>query len=200
MKGATYRKIINEGFVYHFTFPVKKAGAYQYRVAIRDGETQKVGSANQFIDVPNLKKQRLTVSGVVLENLTAAEWQKLAASSAPESSSALNDTSLRRFKRGTILRYAFEIYNAKLDSLQKPKLFSQIRVFRDGKSVFEGRSVPVTAAAGQTDLQTLRSTGAINLGDEMQAGDYLLQIVVTDDLAKKKSGIAAQFVQFEIVD
>ena len=207
VKGETYRKIVNEGFVYHFTFPVKKPGAFQYRVAIRDSETQKVGSANQFIEVPNLKKERLTISGVVLENLTAEQWNKLAAGSTvlptgtnqPQATSALNDTSLRRFKRGTILRYAFEIYNAKLDALQKPKLFSQVRVFRDGKSIFEGKNIPLKSEE-QIDLQRLRSTGAINLGNEMQAGDYVMQIVITDELAKKKRSIAAQFVQFEITE
>jgi hypothetical protein len=33
----------------------------------------------------------------------------------------------------------------------------------------------------------------------MSAGDYVLQIVGTDALAKAKSKIATQFVQFEIV-
>jgi hypothetical protein len=207
-KGDTYRKIINEGFVYHFAFPVKKAGAYQYRVAIRDSETQKVGSANQFIEVPNLKKERLTISGIILENLTTEQWRKLTAGSpaptAPantnereEGTDPMTDTSLRRFKRGTILRYGFELYNAKLDPARKPKLTSQMKIFRDGKPIFEGKIMPLEAS-GQTDLQRLKSAGAFNLSDDMQAGEYILQIIVTDELAKKKRQIAAQFVQFEV--
>ena len=47
------------------------------RVALRDRNSEKVGSANQFIEVPNLKKERLTLSGIILENLTPAQWQKL---------------------------------------------------------------------------------------------------------------------------
>ncbi len=38
----------------------------------------------------------------------------------------------------------------------------------------------------------------MSLGSEMQTGEYVLQIVVTDNLAKEKRRIAAQFVQFEI--
>jgi VWFA-related protein len=77
VKPDRYKKILEEGFVYFFTFPVKKPGAYQLRVAVRDEQqAASLGSANQFIEVPNLKRQRLTVSGIVLENLTAEQWQK----------------------------------------------------------------------------------------------------------------------------
>ena len=36
VRDKTYEKIMAEGFVYDFAFPVKVAGPYQYRVAIRD--------------------------------------------------------------------------------------------------------------------------------------------------------------------
>lgn len=207
-KGETYRKLLDEGFVYYFTLPVKKAGAYQYRVAIRDAQTQKLGSANQFIEVPNLKKNRLTLSGLVLENLTVEQWNKsftnpTAANETAKKPENTNDpllaTSLRRFKRGTILRYGYEIYNAQLAPGQKPNLNTQVRLFRDGKIIFEGKQIPVELS-GQTDLERIKGIGAINLGSEMSAGDYVLQIVATDALAKEKNKIATQFVQFEIVE
>ncbi|HXG86665.1 MAG TPA: VWA domain-containing protein [Pyrinomonadaceae bacterium] len=203
-----YRKVMDEGFVYFFTFPVKKPGAFQLRVAIRDSQSEKVGSANQFVEVPNLKKNRLNVSGIVLENLTPEQWQKsqdgaprsanAAESAAVSETNPLNATSLRRFKRGTILRYGSEVYNAKLAATGQPNLMVQIRMFRDGKLVFDGKQSPLELL-GQTDLQRIKTVGALNLGTEMQSGDYVLQIVVTDNLAKEKQKIATQFVQFEIV-
>jgi len=206
-KADVYQKLINEGFVYYFTLPVKKPGAYQYRIAIRDSASGTVGSASQFIEVPNLKKNYLTVSGIILENLTVAEWKKLAETSSaklnvpennsPISTDPMNDTSLRRFKRGTVLRYGYEIYNAKLDAAQKPNLSAQVKIFRDGKPFFEGKNMPLELLA-QTDLQRLKAAGAVSLGDGMDAGDYVLQIVVRDTLAKQKRQVATQFVQFEI--
>ena len=201
-----YQKILKNGFVYYFTFPVKKAGAYQYRVAILDTQSSKVGSANQFIEVPNLKKNRLTTSGIILENLTVVQWQKALNAPANSISNAANqvdatdpltDTSLRRFKHGTILRYAFEIYNAKLNAANKPDLSMQVKVFRDGKPLLEGKITPVDLS-GQTDLERVKSVGAINLGTEMTTGEYILQVIVTDNLAKEKSRVSTQFVQFEI--
>jgi hypothetical protein len=110
----------------------------------------------------------------------------------------MNDTSLRQFKRGTILRYGYEIYNAKLDPARKPQITTQIRVFRDGKVVYEGKNLPVDTA-GQNDLQRIKTLGALNLGIDMEAGEYILQIIVTDALAKEKNKISAQFVQFEVL-
>ncbi|MGE3468287.1 MAG: VWA domain-containing protein, partial [Pyrinomonadaceae bacterium] len=118
----TYERMRAEGFVYHFLFPVKKAGAYQYRVAIRDSGGGQVGSASQFVQVPDLKKKRLITSSIVLESVTAAEWDRAASSpSAAIASDPLTDTALRRVRLGTVLRYGFEVYNAKLDKARQPR-------------------------------------------------------------------------------
>ena len=199
LDNENYQRITKDGFVYYFTFPIKKPGAYQMRVAIRDHNGEKVGSASQFIEVPNVKNNHLTLSGIILENLTIEQWNKEESQTAidnktPSATDPLLSTSLRQFKRGTILRYAFEIYNAK----QPPQLEAQTRIFHDGKLIFEGKQIPVITT-GQTDARIIKSAGAINLGTEMKTGDYVLQIVTTDKLAKEKSKIAAQFVSFEIV-
>lgn len=198
----TYQNLIKNGFVYHFLFPIKKPGAYQMRVAIRDTTSATVGSANQFIEVPDLKKGRLTLSGIVLENLSEKQWNDLQNSDmAPQQrgTDAMQDTSLRRFKRGTVLRYGLEVYNSKLDQSQKPNLSTQVRVFRDGKLILDGKPKPFDLM-GQTDFGKINFFGALSLGGAMQAGDYILQIVITDNSAKSKRKLANQWVQFEVVE
>ncbi len=205
LKDSQYQNFLNEGFVYQFTFPIKKAGAYQMRVALRDHTSEQVGSASQFIEVPNLKKERLTLSGIVLENLSSEQFQKQQAG-APNTkvdentnrTDPMTDTALRSFKRGTVVRYGYEIYNAKLGGRRAPELQTQTRIFRDGKLFFEGSAKPIDLA-GQTDFSSVKSTAAINLGADMQPGDYILQVIVTDVLAKEKRKVATQLVQFEIV-
>jgi VWFA-related protein len=200
LKEDAYKNIIKNGFVYDFTFPIKKAGAYQLRVALRDTTSGKVGSANQFVEVPNLKKERLTISGIVLENVSINEWNnrnqgKTAAESLVDPQTA---TSLRQFKRGTVLNFATQIYNAKPDASRKANLSYQTRIFREGKLIFEGKSQPVITE-NQTDPQIISLSGSLNLGTEMPLNEYVLQIVVTDNLAKEKRKIATQYVQFEII-
>jgi len=202
-----YQRFLAEGFVYYFTFPVKKPGPYSFRVAIRDRQSQRIGSASQFLEVPDLKKDGLTLSGVVLETLTDEELQRervvqsnLSVNRIENRSytNMLNATSLRHFQRPTILRYGFEVYNAKLDSAHKPRLTSQVNVFRDGKLVMEGKPSAINLT-GQRDWQKVTSFGALALEKQMAPGEYILQIIVTDNLASGKRKNTIQFVQFEIV-
>ena len=199
VKGDGYKKILAEGFVYHFAFPVKKPGAYQYRVAIRDSQGGTVGSASQFIEVPNLKKKRINLSSIVLEDLSPEQWQQLSTQSAKSvSADPMTDTALRRAHLGYVLRYGIEIYNAALDPSKKPNLTARVRVFREGKLLLDGKPLQVDPVA-QNDPSHIGWSGAISLGKGMAAGDYILQIIVTDNLAKEKQKLATQFVQFEVV-
>lgn len=200
VKPEAFRRIHERGFVYHFLFPVKKPGAYQYRVALRDSQVGTIGSASQFIDVPELKKKRLTLSSVVIENLSVADWRKVSGSGGDVviDSDPLADTALRIVRQNSVLRYGYEIYNAKLDDAKQPRITTQIRVFREGKVILDGAKKPFEVV-GQKDFVHLKTTGAIAIGEQMEAGEYILQIIVTDELAKKKQQIATQVVQFEVV-
>jgi VWFA-related protein len=196
-----YQKILQKGFIYNLLVPVKKPGAYQFRVALRDSASSKVGSASQFIDVPNLKKGNLTLSSIVLDNFTPAEWKKISLdrNSAVQTDGETNvnpDTSLRIFKRGTVLRYEYLIYNAKTNPSQ---LQIQARLFRNGKIVVEGASSSFDTN-GQTDLKRLEALGAITLGNNLAPGNYVLQLIVRDGLAKEKRQVATGSVDFEIVE
>ena len=76
---SEYEQALQHGIALSLDMPVKKPGAYQFRVAIRDVQAGRVGSASQFIEVPNLKKERLTASGLILENMTEAQWKAFSA-------------------------------------------------------------------------------------------------------------------------
>jgi VWFA-related protein len=200
LKAAAFRKVTADGFVYHFVFPVKKPGAYQYRIAIRDAQGGKAGSASQFIEVPDLSKHRLTTSSIVLENLTADRWRKTAdPTSLRLPTDPMSDTALRRVKLGTVLRYGLEIYNAKLNGTNQLGIRTRVRVFRDGKLILDGKETPLELG-GQTDVQHLKAAGAVAIGDKLTPGDYVLQVIVTDELANAKQQIATQYVQFEVVE
>ena len=193
-----FEKYLKEGLVHIFTFPVKKAGAFQMRVAIRDTSTDNVGSANQFVDVPNIKRDRLALSGIVLENIPVDEYlRRESANATSESSTAWNDTSNRQFATGTVLNYGYSAFNVKPGSIDSGNLQSQIRLFRDGKVIFEGKPQKITTAPARPRAVDL--LGSLMLGSVLTPGDYVLQITVTDGLAKPKYKSASQFVQFEIV-
>lgn len=216
VRGETYKRVLENGFVYYLTLPIKKPGAYQLRTALRDTTSEKVGSASQFIDVPNINKNHLTISGIVISGIDpAAKSKQTNKESAGEAlapgtqanaaEEEIADTdpqasaAVRKFRRGMILQYGYVIYNAQLDKAAgRPQLQTQMRVFRDGKEFFAGRVQPLDAS-GQSDLKRIASGGALQLGTDMTPGEYILQIIVTDPLAKPKYRTTTQWIDFEIV-
>src|SRR5207244_2283060 len=61
-----YKRTLRDGLVYDVTVPIKKAGAYQLRMSLRDTSSERIGAASQFIEAPDLKKDRLALSGIVI--------------------------------------------------------------------------------------------------------------------------------------
>lgn len=181
-----YEKMRKTGFVYNFLFPIEKPGAYQLRVAVRDKGVDKIGSASQFIEVPDLKKDRLTLSGVVLD-----------AGGENSGSSPVTSTAVREFKAGSSLDYGTIVLNAKATA-GKTSLSSKLRVFRDGKLVFDGDPHPITQ--GDQPADSVAFAGRISLGSKLAPGDYVMEIAVTDALAKAKRSTALQYVEFTVTE
>ena len=212
-----YKVALRDGFVYTVTVPIKKPGAYQLRIALRDSASERVGSASQFVDVPDIKKNRLALSGIVINGISAAEFKRLTsgASAMPspnappgttgaQGSAAADDDAqttpaVRHFHTGMGLQYGFVIYNAQLEkATSRPQLTTQVRLFRDGKVVYAGKENPFNVQ-NPPDLKRLIGGGAIQLGTDLTPGEYVLQIVVNDLLADEKHRTATQWMDFEIV-
>lgn len=218
VRGASYQRVRQYGLDYHIILPIKKAGAYQLRTALRDTASERVGSASQFIDIPDIAKNRLTLSGLVLSGVDPIHANNTSPESAttngatpsmPGSGSAAGDTSdevdpqagpaVRRFRQGMMLRYSFLAYNAQLDkAILRPQLQTQVRLFRGGQQVFIGKVQPINLS-NQADLKRLATGGILRLGTDLSAGEYVLQVTVADSVAKEKYSRATQWIDFEIV-
>jgi VWFA-related protein len=194
---ATFQRVAKHGFTYNAVVPVKKPGAYQFRTALRDVPSNRVGSAGQFVQVPDINKDRLTTSGLLIKGMPLDRYLK--GEITAEDSDPMANTSVRQFRTPSALVYALSIYHAKIDKTTgKPNLTIQARLFRNGELVFTGNEVPL-AVRDQSDPQRLGGGGGIQLGTSMQPGEYVLQIVVSDLLAKDKDRLATQWMDFEIV-
>jgi VWFA-related protein len=191
---SAYEKMIKEGFVYTVQFPMKKPGAYQMRVALRDVETARIGSASQFIEIPDIKKNALNLSGAVLQQVDLAENQ---ASRQKASTAARQDTALRQFQAGATVSYNLIAYSSRIEpATGQPKLKTQVNIFHNGTLIYAGKETEFTGdkASGADEVFL---GGAIQFGPQMEPGEYMMQIVVTDMLAGQKSKL--QWLDFEIV-
>jgi VWFA-related protein len=191
------KSILDDGFVYDFTFPMKNPGGFQYRVAIRDDQSGTVGSASQFVQIPKIKKGRPVLSGIVLQNYTAEQWQQASKGTGAVKSDAVNDTSARKFRRGTVLQYAAEIYGLDAKSAADPRYTRKIRVYRNGKLVLDGKDQPLDA---RTAGGKFVFSSALSLGSGMQPGEYVLQMIVVDNEKKDQKKYATQVAQFELTN
>ena len=200
LRDEEYKRIMKEGIVYNLTVPIKKPGAYQLRVSLRDSASDRMGSASQFIDAPDIKKKRLALSGLVVRGEANAKSVNAAMpnqAEGREEGDAETSAAVRHFRAGNLVAYAFYIYNAKLDPTSHPQLTIQVKLFRDGAEVFTGKETQFTP--GQIgDMLRMPVGGAIQLGTNIPPGDYVIQVVVTDQLADKKHHVATQWMDFQI--
>ena len=203
-RGNTYRRIVKSGLVYSLSVPVKKAGAYQLRIAVRDATSGRVGSASQFIEAPDIDKKRLMLSGIAVNEGEAENTANAPGGSAttaePKEETAYEPQpgpALRRFHQNSSLDYGYVIYNATADS-GAPQIKTRITVSRDGQEVLAGQERAFDTK-GQLDLRRLKAGGSLSLGKALTPGDYLLKITVVDLLAKGEYSTATQWIDFEIV-
>jgi VWFA-related protein len=206
VKPENYEKTLRGGLIYNMVVPAKKSGGYQLRVAVRDTATERVGSASQFVEVPDLKKDRLALSGIVMalhrEAATTAPAPGAAAAATPNADAPdpMGGSAVRRFRRGAAVDYGFNIYNAKLERAGGvARMQTQVRLFRDGRAVFTGQVMPFEGRA-QNVAGDIGAGGQLRLGKELDPGEYVLQLVITDLLAKEKYRVATQWIDFEVVE
>jgi VWFA-related protein len=168
-----------------------KPGLYQLRVAARDEDSHRGGSARSWIVIPNTASGQLHLSSVLL------------GARAPNPMSNVSDpagfasTDLRvsnRFFRDDFLRFLVFTYNATTGSNgSKPDLAIQIQIVRDGQPV-------VTTPLKKISVEQFDDTKRIPYAAEvalagLRPGRYVLQISVVDRIAKTS---ATQQTRFEV--
>lgn len=108
--------------------------------------------------------------------------------------------AVRRIKRGTPIDYAYVIYNARTDkSTRQPQLQTQVRLFHDGKLVFNEEVKPFDLSQ-QKDPTRLLGGGRLLLGKELVSGEYVIQVIVSDSLAKENQRTTTQWIDFDVVE
>jgi 5-hydroxyisourate hydrolase-like protein (transthyretin family) len=104
---------------------------------------------------------------------------------------------VRRFKAGSVIDYGFEVYNARMDKGSgRPQLETQVRLFRENREMYAGKVIAIRGEAG-ADGRVV-AIGHLQLGSQLEAGEYILQVVVTDALGKEKQKVTQQWIDFEI--
>jgi VWFA-related protein len=187
----SYQTALKRGFVATRTMNLKP-GTYQVRLFVREAGSGLIGTANDFIDIPNMKSEKLTTSSLFLSGQSVEQGKVV-------DTAGLGGTpSQRRFQRNGEFAYSLVIYNPKLDDKSKqPQLEMRTRILKGNKVVFAGVLRPVAPGEGSTLPFRVVTGGVIKL-HSLAPDDYTIEVTVVDRLRKKEEGVIRREMDFNV--
>jgi VWFA-related protein len=170
--------------VTNFSIPVLAPGLYQVRAIARDANSGLVGSAFEWVEVPDLKTNRLALSSLLVTERRRANPQPAAAGTTAATTQPPDILRVdRRFARSSHALLQLYIYNATRKAAGvAPDVELEIKILRDKRTVMNAPPHKVALASG-SDPARIFYVAALPLGT-MTPGVYLLQVTVTDRAAK----------------
>jgi VWFA-related protein len=196
------------GIDFSVLLPVEGPNSYFVRTAVQDAESGKVGSVSQFVEIPDLEKQNLVLSNIfVINRPEDAVWIRGSILSATGivAPMRLSPDLQRRESRSPALRsyvpgdqfdYMAVLYPA--DPSTRSDVEMQAVLYRGGAEVFRSEPWPVVSGTAANPYR-IPIAQKFTLGRDLQAGNYVLQLLATDKTEKdEKRKTAAQTMSFEI--
>jgi VWFA-related protein len=197
VKNKSYDQLKKHGASFLVRLPVRQPGSYQMRLVLRDIRNGQLGNATQFVEVPDVRKNKLALSGIVL-----AADQSTAKGPEDQTEGMLDDSgsngtaAVRIFEPGSSISWAYQILNAKNGKDEKPKLMMQLRLFHEGQEVYE-RKLPEMTVVAKGNSKRMIAADCLKLV-QLPPGYYVLQVAVTDTLAEERDQMAVQSIDFEV--
>jgi len=199
---AAIPTILRNGLIYSTDVPVKKAGTYNFRVAVRDANGHSIGSASQLVQIPDLKKQRLFLSGLTMAGVDAAGKFPIPAPVTAQNAIAVPMSgavpAIRRFSKGAVVAYMYTLYNARIDpATGKPNYSIQVKLFHNATMVLESKP-EAGAPENQSDWSRISDYAYLKLNKDSEPGDYTLQVIIKDLSPNGKNETVSQWIDFEV--
>ena len=172
------------GVIYNHHNPLVP-GIYQVRVAARDERSGRVGSAMQWVVIPDLSSRKLTLSSLLVGGQVLENAKSKAAS--PQVQLSVD----RRFSRSEHLGYWVFIYNAKRDRAGATNLIAETQILRDGQVVL---MAPQHKLSNDSPDPARIPYGADLALQSLTPGKYDLRVKITDGLARTSVSQSTDFV------
>jgi VWFA-related protein len=181
------KQLRKDGILLTLDVPVKQAGPYQIRACVLDSTSRAAGSAGQYIDIPDLKKQHLALTTPLIDDVSAPAETRF------------NDVSsaLREFRAGSRLAFAFRIETDKDGggALPPGRFDAHVQLYRERTPILDN-PVSVAPAPGQDGRAV---GGELRLNGSLPPGQYYLQAMATDR-GGKTPRTASSWIEFQVVE
>ena len=197
--------IRKHGIRFAMLLPVKSPGSYYVRVATQDKESGKVGSAYQFVEIPDLDRKRLALSNIFI--VTGSDNLNWLFSDATEGvfspvfqAEEAGSPALRMYAIGDRLQTLTMVYNADAKAVAGSEIELQPVLYKDGEEYIRISPMPVRQAVAG-NLEGIPVSLTVTGGSDIPPGDYVLQLVVTDKKNGGRQGHAvSQSLSFTILE
>jgi VWFA-related protein len=195
--------IKSKGIDLSIFLPIKDPGDYYVCIAIRDKTSGKIGTGYQYLNIPNIKNGKLSLSNIFI--LNKGEDATAIDPSIGESNSVNKNTkwltlpispALRKYRPGDNIGYAMYVFNAINKENQKTKLELQYNIIKEGQIYYKGNNEIIDLEMDNNRPLPIIKQIYLDIG--MKAGAYQLQIIVNDKMNKHAS--AVQDIEFQIVE
>lgn len=164
-------------------------GLYQIRLGIRDLNGGLMGTSTSWVTVPDLSKNKLTLSGLFLGKETSSEQGSSNAKTPTQTLIA----GRAAFKLHEPIFYRFVLYNAPADLQASSNLMLKVEVLQSEKSVYAGEWQPLAPRIVRSDRLGTEVGGQLKM--EVEPGIYTLRVTVKDP---KTNQSTAQTIDLEL--
>jgi VWFA-related protein len=171
-----------------------KPGIYQVCIGVRENGSERIGTANTFVEVPNLGRAKLAVSSIVLTTLGyAAPKNKSPNSDLPELFLPGVRQGTPYFKQGASLAYQLTVYESVARRPEDSGLLIQSELAQGEQTIYRSEWQPVTQRLVRVGKKGFDAGGQINL--DVKPGIFELRVTVKDP---KSNRSAQQSIVFEV--
>src|SRR5258706_521144 len=176
---------------YPLTLP---PGLYQVRVAVREEKNGRIGSTQQWIEIPDLSAHKVVLSSVILSERIvtppAAEEKVTSAGNAQLPRDRVTIRVDHRFHRNSFLRFLVFIYTS---VVVRPDIAVQIQILRSDQPVIT-TALRKVSTEGTSDLGSLPYAADISL-EQLPTGRYMLVVTAID---RTSQATTSQSTYFEV--
>ncbi|NDD62779.1 MAG: VWA domain-containing protein [Acidobacteria bacterium] len=173
-----------------------KPGSYQVRLILREEESLRIGTANAWIEIPDISRRQLALSSIFLSVSDAKAGSAAAPTATNGTTSDARSLVYRRFPRRDNLDFLIFAYNAKIGENGLPDAAIQTQLHSGNKLIYASplRGFFNSDKRDEIDPARLPYQGRLDLS-AFEPGTYELRVVVIDRTARST---VKRSINFEI--
>jgi VWFA-related protein len=160
-----------------------KPGSYQVRIGVRNPETELIGTAAAWIQVPEVGSKKIVLSGVLTARIETPGAEPMDSAISQPADSAISQPNVidgvNLFHPADTLLYKCRAYKVPLKDADINSLSARAQIFQNGLVVLEDESRQLSTLVSEKQTDSLEFTGRMALSG-LKPGYAEFRVTVSD--------------------